>query len=162
MIFLTMIQIRPTIAEDVSILSEFWYDNFVLLQQTNPLISVAPNAQKLWQVYISNSLANPDKIILTGKRETDVVGCIIGTVVDNSVGLLPPKLGLIEYLIVDLHTPQCQSGVGTVLWHAAKINFAERGIDIIRVDVAPHAAVQQAFWRGHGAQKRDDVFWISI
>lgn len=156
-----MIQIRSTIPDDINVLSEYWYDNVVLLQQTNPHIRLLPNAQARWRKSVENCLEQDTVIMLTASYD-DIVGCAIGRVILNKAGFAPEKIGVVEHLVVDLHTPQNQTGVGTALWNALKIAFANHNIDVVRVDIATHAAVQQAFWRGIGAKKRYDSFWINL
>lgn len=157
-----MISIRPTKHEDISLLAEYWYDNLVLWQQTNPMYQLLPNAQQRWQMYLKACIDDNTIIVLSAVFNQEVFGCIIGRLIPNAIGIAPEILGLVEYLVVDLHTPQHQSGAGSALWRALQRAFLEQGIETVRVDIARHAVVQQAFWRGHGAKKRDDSFWIAL
>jgi hypothetical protein len=155
-----MLDIRPIQTEDLSLLSEYWYDNIVLQQQSNPRIHLLPDARCQWERYTATLIQNEAAICLVAVVKADVLGCIAGTVSTNQPGLAPEMIGVIEWLILDLHATNSQHQSASALLNELKVRFATRGISQLQVRVAAQATVAQAFWRGIGAKKIDDIFWI--
>ena len=157
-----MLDIRPAIIDDIPLLSEYWYDNMALLQQSNPRIRLAPDARLRWERSARRLLQRSDAIVLTAAAANEVIGCIAGRVVANQPGLVPETIGCVEWLIIDLHNPHKQQGTGTSLLRALRAKFTERGIAQMEARVTAYSAVAQAFWQGVGTTKTDDIFWMAL
>ena len=157
-----MLTIRPVENEDIPVLSEFWYDNMALLQQLNPRIRLLPDARRQWEIAMKVIIAANDVIFLAAENENELLGCIAGRIASNQPGLAPALIGIIDWLILDLHSSDKQQGAGRELLNAIKIRFGDRHITQLQVTVATQATVEQAFWLGVGVKKTDELFWMTI
>lgn len=153
--------LRPTQVDDLPQLAAYWYDKMVLLQQSDPALRLMPDAAQRWQDAAMMRLRAPGELWLTAERDGVCLGGIIGRQIANVPGLLPETLGVIDDLIVDLHSPHARQGLGSALVRALCERWRAADVQQVRVEVAAAFAVEQAFWRGLGAQRRQDVFWLS-
>lgn len=157
-----MLTIRLAENNDIPLLSEFWYDNMALLQQSNPRVRLLPDARRRWED-AARQFRNLDAVIFfVAEIDEDIVGCIVGRIIPNQAGLAPEVIGIIDWLILDLHTPHKQKGVGRALLQAVKDHFIDRHITQLQVTVSTQATVAQAFWLGVGAKKTDEIFWMNL
>ena len=154
--------IRTASLDDIVQLSEFWYDNIALQQQSNPRIRLLPNAQKIWVHYAGNLVLSHDVIFLCCEVEDVLVGCLIARIVDNMPGLDPPQYGLVEMLILDLHMSTGEKGVGKALLSELLGRLREYNITQLQVQVGLGNVVEQVFWRGVGAKNNDQIFWMAL
>lgn len=171
-----MLKIRPAISADITLLSEYWYDNMALLQQSNPRIRLLPDARHQWEGFAKSLVQSSDVIFLCAEVNPEIdaralgamsntqmpIGCIAARVLANQAGLAPPQIGLVELLILDLHSPHQQHGTGGELLRSLQAQMAQRQITHLLVSVSAQAAVEQAFWRAMGAKKTDDIFWMTL
>ncbi len=154
--------VRATLLADIPILSEFWYDQMVLLQQMNPRIRLAPEARKKWELGMQETLQQPNTIFLTSILGTEIVGAIAATVLPNAAGLLPEQIAQVTTFVIDIHTPHIQHGTGRHLLEALKNSLAEQHITQLHISVSTSSVVEQAFWRGMGAKNNDEIFWMAL
>jgi hypothetical protein len=157
-----MLTIRPIQNEDLPVLSEFWYDNMAVLQQTNPRVRLLPDARRHWEVAMRQFNVVDKSIFLVAENEAALLGCIAGRITLNQPGLAPQLIGVVDFLLLDLHTPHKPEGTGHALLQAVKTYFIEQRIVQLQVTVAVQSVVAQAFWLGIGAKKIDDVFWVIL
>ena len=157
-----MLTIRPAQDEDSHLLSEYWYDNMALAQQNNPRIRLLPDARRWWEDAVRQLIHTNAAVFLVAEVEGEVLGCIIGRITPNQPGLAPQLIGIIEWLILDLHTPHKQQGTGRALLQATKDYFIERNITQLWVSVSVQDTVAQAFWLAVGAKKTDELYWMKI
>jgi hypothetical protein len=156
-----MLTIRDAEIADIPLLSEYWYDNMALLQQSNPRVRLLPDARQQWEVAMQHSMTLPDVIFLVAANESELLGGIVGRIAPNQPGLAPQFMGVIDILILDLHS-QKQQGAGRELLQALKTRFVDQHIIQLQVTVAAQATVAQAFWLGMGAKKTDELFWMML
>lgn len=156
------LNIRPLIADDIPVLSQFWYDQLVLAYQFNPRMRIAPSATDRWSAVVMRWHHQPDVIALTAIRSGEILGCMITEIVANSPGLLPEQIAVVRDFTVDIHMPQVQQGVGGHLLNATRDQLRERGIQQIQVLANAYVPVEQAFWRAQGAQTHDTLFWLNL
>jgi hypothetical protein len=90
------------------------------------------------------------------------LGCIIGRSENNHVGLLPEQYGIVEQVILDLHSPHKRKNAVTELLEALKTHFRQKGISHIMVRVPTYSPVEQGFWRGLGLTHLEDTFWMDL
>ena len=156
--------IRPVATDDITLLSEFWYDNMALLQQTNPRVRLLPTARAEWEAFATRSIADATVIFLAAEDDAsaDVLGCIHAMPTANAVGLAPARIGRVGQIVLDIHSPHKQRRTGHHLWQAVKSTFAEMAITHVRIEATLTAPVMQAFWRGVGAVPTDNIFWITL
>lgn len=156
------VKIRATVSADLPILSEFWYDHMVVLQHTNPRLRLAPDARKTWERAMQAAVSQPNTIMLTSVLEDVVGGAILADVLPNAPGLLPERIALVQALLIDIHTPHSQHGIGGYLLAALKNILAEQRITQLQVAVSASSVVEQAFWRAMGARNNDEIFWMAL
>lgn len=156
-----MLTIRPAVQEDILVLSEFWYDNMALMQQSNPRIRLLPDARHQWEVAMQSISVEQNAIFLVAENAAELVGCVIGRVTANKPGLAPERIGVIDTLLLDLHSKKLQ-GAGRELLQAVKSRFIDQHVSQLQVAVAAQATVAQAFWLGMGAKKTDEIFWMLL
>jgi ribosomal protein S18 acetylase RimI-like enzyme len=157
-----MLTIRPAQNVDIVLLSEYWYDNMALAQQNNPRIRLLPDARRRWENAVRHFIHTNESVFLVAEVEGEVLGCIIGCITHNQAGLAPEFMGIIEWLILDLHTLHKQQGTGRALLQAAKDYFIERNISQLQVSVSVQDTVAQAFWLAVGAKKTDEFYWMNL
>lgn len=155
-------QIRVAQPTDISILSEYWYDNMVVLQQTHPHLQIRPDGQQIWEQAASNWMTDKTIMIVVSSRDEVLTGCMIGTIGVNMPGLLPLQYGVVMDFFLDLHTKQPTLGTGQGLFAELKQWWLEHNIHQCRVSLYPNAPVQQAFWRGIGAKSYTENFQVSL
>ena len=153
---------RPMHAADLNLLSEFWYDRMVLLQQFNPRIRLMRDARAQWELQLLTRLDDPSHLTFTAELNQEIIGGIVGVIQPNSPGLLPEQIVSVSEFMVDLHSPQVNAGVGRVMINALRERVAAMGLEQVEVLVSMQASVEQAFWRGIGARTFDHLFWIKI
>lgn len=154
--------IRAAQQTDISILSEYWYDNMVVLQQTHPYLELMPNPRQAWEHQATQWIADDSVKMLASTYRDSLTGCMIGVICDNSPGMMPRQYGLVLQYFLDLHTIYPTLGTGQALFDQMKRAWMHETINQCRVRVWPNAPVQQAFWRGMGAKPRDEHFWLSL
>lgn len=152
--------IRPAKSQDIAFLAEYWYDQMALLAQKNPAIRLAPNAQKQWESFAHSALSKA--WFLVAEHDGEIFGGIIGTKLDNAIGLEPKQVGQIRYLILDMHSPKTQYNTASALVQALLERFKEAGLSQCRITVAAQAHVEQGFWRGLGANLLEETFWMAL
>jgi hypothetical protein len=156
-----MLTIRDAETADIPVLSEFWYDNMALLQQSNPHIRLLPDARRQWEMAMEHLVMAHNIVFVVAENESGLLGCIVGRRTSNQPGLAPKYIGIIDWLILDLHS-QKQQGAGRELFQTLKNRFIGQDIKQLQVTVAAQATVAQAFWLGMGAKKTDDIFWMAL
>lgn len=158
----TMTIIRAIQGQDIPLLSEYWYDWMALQSQTHPHIRLAPQARVVWEQSMQVQILLPSTIAYSAERDGEILGCIIGRIVDNQAGLLPLRYGFVDYLLVDLHAPKQRPALGGVLIDAFRTHLLEQQLTVMCAHSGAFSAVQQAFWRGEQAKHIGDIFWIDL
>lgn len=154
--------IRPAEKTDISLLAEFWYDQMALYSQKQTIIRLMPDALEQWQSYAQTILNHDTISFLVIERDNEVLGAIIGHIEENEVGLLPRKYGVIDHLILDLHSPHKRKNSVNNLLFALKERLSQQNISHMMVRVPKYSLVEQGFWRGLGASDLDNSFWMDI
>ncbi|GAB5490264.1 MAG: hypothetical protein Phog2KO_04790 [Phototrophicaceae bacterium] len=154
--------IRPAEKTDISLLAEFWYDQMALYSQKQTIIRLMPDALEQWQSYAQAILEDDTIYFLVIERDNEALGAIIGHIANNDVGLLPQKYGVIDYLILDLHSPHKRKNAVNNLLSALKERFFQQNISHMMVRVPKYSLVEQGFWRGLGASDLDNSFWMDV
>jgi len=154
-------RIRLGTQSDLMDLSEYWYDQVALLKQSNPRLCLLPNARRAWEQGVKQILARHDALFLVAETAESVVGAVLTTIEANQPGLAPKRFGLLRYFLIDLHAPQ-HGGVGAMLMTNLRTSLIKENIHHLMTYVSTQDAIQHAFWRGIGAKRTDDVFWMSL
>lgn len=157
-----VMQIRLMQAADLHQLSEYWYDIVALRQQMEPHLRLQPNARAVWTAAQTDQLSAANTIAYTALRHNVLLGGVILTVEPNEPGHAPATIGVLRNLIVDLHTPHRRQQIVTPLLDATQADLRAREVTAYRVAVSVGLAVEQAFWRGYGARKSADLFWMHL
>lgn len=154
--------IRDVTIDDIPVLAEFWYDQMALRSQKHAAIKLAPNALTQWEIFAHTCLYDDDLVFLLAEIDNDIIGCAIGRIQANQVGLVPAQVGIIEQIIFDLHSPHKRKNAVTELLEAIKAYFRQSDIQYIIVQVPTQSPVEQGFWRGLGLSHLDDIFWMDL
>lgn len=154
--------IRSVTANDIPLLAEYWYDQMALYSQKQAMMQLKPNADEVWQAYAQSLLHDTEVAFIANECKGELLGCIIGRITTNKIGLLPEKYGQVDDIILDLHSPHKQHNTVTELLAALKNYLFEKNIVHLIVHVPNHAPVEQAFWRGLGATHIEDTFWMNL
>ncbi len=154
--------VRPVNHFDISTLAEFWYDGIALRSQKQSAIRLMPDAIEQWEEYAAILLYDEEATFLLVEIEGEILGCIVGRVADNQPGLLPRKYGIVEQLVLDLHSPHKRKNAVNELLEAIKNYFRQKDISHIMVRVPAYSPVEQGFWRGLGLTHLEDTFWMDI
>lgn len=154
--------VRPVTLADIPLLTEYWYDGMALRSQKQRTIRLMPDALTRWQQYAESLIDNSEVIFLAVELENELLGGIIGRVEKNQVGVLPEHYGLIEQVVIDLHSPHKRKNAVTELLEALKNDFRRRDISHIMVHASVNSPVEQGFWRGLGLRHLEDTFWMEL
>lgn len=154
--------VRPVDIPDIELLSEFWYDAMALRSQKQSSVRLMPDAIDQWQEYASSLYYDKEAVFLLVEIQGDILGCIVGRVQDNQPGLLPHQYGMVEQLILDLHSPHKRKNAVNELLEALKTHFRQKDISHIMVRVPSYLPVEQGFWRGLASIHLEDTFWMDL
>lgn len=154
--------VRAATASDIELLSEYWYDQTALRSQKHASVKLALNAEQQWRDYAYSLLETPNTVFLVSEIDSEVIGCAIGRIQPNEMGLVPAQIGLIESIILDLHSPHKRKNAVTDLLAALQVYFRQSEIQHIMVNVPIYDPVEQGFWRGLGLLHIKDTFWMDL
>lgn len=156
-------RIRPAQAADLPLLSEYWYDRAALLQQMGAPLQLLPDARSRWEDAAAHWLHADDVYFLTCVINDDEAGgALVGRIEANQPGLAPTHYGRVLQLVIDLHTPHLQQGMGGALLRAFQERLRDNDITRLVAAASVTLAVEEAFWRGMGAQRTQTIFWMDI
>lgn len=154
--------IRAITRADLSVLSEYWYDRRALLQQSDTTSRLLPDARAAWEVRQGQFLEEADAFGYVVEVDGQIVAGLLMRVELNEPGLMPERIGVLRAWVIDLHTTHRRLPMMSTLLQAAQERLAAQGVEQYRVSVPVSLSVEQAFWRGQGARKSDDTFWMTI
>ncbi|MGB1286804.1 MAG: GNAT family N-acetyltransferase [Aggregatilineales bacterium] len=155
--------VRPAQSADIPHLAEYWYDNMVLLQQSQPQVRLLPDAIQHWSDAAGDWLTDETVYFLVSETDTgQLTGGIIAFQQDNTPGLSPARIAVLQDMVLDMHTKQTRGGLGRILLTALQDALKADGITQLQVTVAARVAVQQAFWRSSSATHIYDSFWMTL
>lgn len=154
--------VRPVDVPDLDLLSEFWYDGMALRSQKQASIRLMPDAIDQWQIYAHSLFYDDEALFSLVEIDGDILGCIVGRVVDNQPGLLPLQYGIVEQLVLDLHSPHKRKNAVNELLEVLKTHFRQKDISHIMVAVPAYSPIEQGFWRGLGLTHLEDTFWMDL
>lgn len=147
---------------DLSHLSEYWYDRVALQQQSNAALRFLPDARTIWEAAQAQHLLQPNTVAYVALVEAQVLAGLVMTIEANAPGLAPPQIGVLREFLIDLHTTHRRQPLMSAVLAAAQDDLVAQGVEQYRVSVSIGLSVEQTFWRGRGARKSDDLFWISL
>ena len=150
-----MLTIRATTVNDLSALSQLWYEQRVL--QLDRRLLPAANAREQWSAAAKNWLLEVRCGSFSAEDQGVIVGGIVGWL-QPMPGLAPEQIGLITELVIDTHG--YHGGVGRALVAALRDWFTGQGAAQTAIWTSHADAVAQAFWRSLGATEWMDVLWI--
>lgn len=154
--------VRAVTFDDIPVLTEFWYDQMALASQKHPSIRLASDAEIQWRTYAESLVNDKNIAFLLAEIDNKIIACAIGRIQANNVGLHPKQIGIIEDIILDLHSPHKRKNAVTDLLKALKIYFRQMDIQYIMIHVPTFSLVEQGFWRGLGLQHTHDTFWMDL
>lgn len=157
-----MIRARPMNKADLQSLSEYWYDQIVLYQLAHRHIELLPDARSVWERFAAQQIESADTFALVCEIDAEIVGGLIGQIRYNRAGLAPERYGVVEYMLVDLHTVHRREQIANTLLTPFLTYLRERAIAAVSVDMLVNALVEQGFWRGLGARKVSEQFWMAL
>jgi RimJ/RimL family protein N-acetyltransferase len=157
-----LMNIRPARAADLPLLSEYWYDRAALLQQMGAPLKLLPDARSHWEAAAATWLHADDTYFLTCVINNEAGGALVGRIEANQPGLAPERYGRVLQLIIDLHTPQFQQGMGGALLRAFQARLRDNDITRLIAAASVALAVEEAFWRGMGAHRTQTIFWMDV
>ena len=140
--------------------AELWFDRLALLQQSDPLIKLAPDAAARWRASATRWIANEDFAFLLARDDEAIRGYIVVTTCDGPAGLEPARLGTVVEMAVDLH--QSHSGLSRRLLDRAQDWLRARKINCLAIAAPVRYPVEEAFWRGQGAKLSSQTYRLEI
>ncbi len=154
------ITVRLATANDLIGLSEMWYENKAIQQQSDARVTINVGAKAKWIADATLWLSNARCSIWMASRNDNLAGYLIAWLQDMPPGVQPDCVGCITDMAVDPHTPS--GGASQLLLNAARDWFLEQGIKNLIATVPHRQPVQQAFWRGQGARTWMDLMWLKL
>lgn len=144
--------IRAAQAEDVEGMTAIWTETTEQLAQADPRWKLAEQASTRWEAamrtWVTESAST--RAVFVAVRRQQVLAYIVGSITENTPGLLPERIGLVNDLAADSHG-RGNGGIGTQLLKALEGWLRERGITHLQAYVPASHPIAQAFWRGSGA-----------
>lgn len=152
--------IRPALASDVPAACRLWRERMALLQQTDPQIQFAPEAEALWSQAAINWIQSDEVGFLVGERQGALVGFSVVGIAPGKPGLQPRRCGLLLEMAVDLH--DTHRGLSQELLAHAKRWLAASGITLLAIDAPARYPLEAAFWRAQGATAHTEGLRLRI
>lgn len=147
-----VLEVRPTQTQDLAALAELWYDKMALLQATAGTVRLAPAARQAWQAHYADALAAQACAAFSGLQGERICGGIIASLQASEAGLSAEYRGVVEHLLLDLHTPRQSDALARQLLAALRAEMQARAVRVLYVRVWAELAVERAFWLAAGAQ----------
>lgn len=154
--------IRAAHADDLSPLYAMWVEKMILWEQSNLHIRLLPDSRAAWLDAYRAFLNDPQRSVWVAHSDEngELIGYIAGRLMDNSPGLAPRLVGMIDALVMDAHG--YHRGVGRALFTALSDWFRTMSVSEAGIAVGRTVAVEQAFWRSLGAKDEMDILWINL
>ena len=153
-------KIRLATERDLPQAAVLWHARMALLQQSDAYFALRPDAEREWRRRAAGWLADARAAMFAAEDEAGLRGYVVVATADNLPGLQPPLLGRISDMALDLH--QAHPGLAGRLLARAQGWLQERGIERLLVDVPARYPLEEAFWRGQGAQPCLSGYWLRL
>jgi GNAT superfamily N-acetyltransferase len=150
--------VRAAAIDDLSRLSQLWYEHATLLVQQDGRWSLQSDARDAWERAAQAWLGDDDACVLVAQIEIEIVGFIIVTIQPAPIGFMPEVLGTVHVMALDAH--RHAPGAARLLLADARDWLASKGVDQMVVDVPKRAAIDQAFWRAQHGLPWMERLWI--
>ncbi len=140
-----------------------WQESTQMLSKVDARLQLVPDAAFRWQDSVRDWLSRGDMAVFVAEstvREGQLIGYIVGSVVDNLPTLIPERYGYVNDLAVDAHGKA--SGIGRGLFDALKGWLREQGITQVEARVPYRHPIAQAFWRALGATELYEQMWLKL
>ena len=153
--------VRPAIQSDIPQAVFLWYERIALLQQTDSYFTPLPSATQVWENTANNWISAMMNLVFLWRKQMQVVGYMVVTVVDGPVGLRLKTLGKFIDMGLDLH--QSHTGLGgELLNHVKAWLVGAQNVRVLTVDLPIRYPVEEAFWRSQGAKARFNEYWMLV
>ncbi|MCB9437219.1 MAG: GNAT family N-acetyltransferase [Anaerolineales bacterium] len=155
-----MFDVRPATFADVDPLTILWQANMEERASYDRRFQLAESAVEEWRAAFHNWLQQDNVQVLVAEKEGQLIGYVIGWVLERPLFHLQQRYGFISDLGVDGHAHQ--GGVGKALFNGIKPWFSQQEVGVIEIQVMHQHPIAQAFWRSRGATEYLDHFWYSL
>lgn len=152
--------VRSATAEDVEPLTTLWQTIMQERAEMDFRLRLADNATETWKYELTKWLEQDDVRVLVADRAGQLIGYVIGWILERPTFVLHRRYGFISDLGVDGHAHQ--GGIGKALFSAITPWFQEQKVQHLEIQVMHRHPIAQAFWRASGAKDYLDVFWIRL
>jgi ribosomal protein S18 acetylase RimI-like enzyme len=155
--------VRNATPADVDRMLALWQEASQMLTSADSRYRLAPDAAERWQAALHNWLHHDDIAVFVAEstvHEGQILGYIVGSIVDNLPTLMPEHYGYVSDLAVDSHGKA--SGIGRNLFDALQAWFRARGLLHVEARVPHRHPIAQAFWRALGATELYDQMWLKL
>lgn len=153
--------VRRAHRSDAESLLAIWKEAAEALVKADPRFKLTEESPARWRDGLLAWLGRPDMAVFVAERsDGQVIGYIIGTLAENTPGLVPERYGLVSDLAVDYHAKS--GGIGRQMLEALKGWFVSQQVSHMEARVPFHHPVAQAFWRAIGASKVYDQLWVKL
>ncbi len=155
--------VRTATPADADKMLTLWQEASQMLTKADSRFRLAPDADVRWRSALQDWLSRDDTAVLVAEstvREGQLIGYIVGSVVDNEPTLIPERYGYVSDLTVDSHGKA--SGIGRNLFDALKNWFRGQGVTHVEARVPRRHPIAQAFWRALGATELYEQMWLKL
>ena len=155
--------VRTATPADADKVLALWQEASQMLAKADSRFRLAPDAEARWRRALHDWLSHDDMAVFVAEstvREGQLIGYIVGSIVDNAPTLVPERYGYVSDLTVDSHGKS--SGIGRSLFDALKSWFRERGVNHVEARVPRRHPIAQAFWRALGATELYEQMWLKL
>ncbi len=145
---------------DLAAAVALWSERLAILQQSDPHIKPLPAASESWRRQARLWIAAQDCAVFVAKSNGKLLGYLALKVADGPPGLYPTHIGVVIDMAVGLH--QAHPGLSRKLLERGKTWLRSLDIEYLEINAPARYPVEEAFWRGQGAQLRSNKYWLQL
>lgn len=153
-------RIRIANETDLEMAAQLWFERMALLQETDMNSRLAVDAMQAWRIQARHWIGADDYAFFVAEIRAELIGLLVVTIKDNFPWLIPPRLGEVVSMVLDLHRPQ--PGLGDALLQRAHEWVREQGLSLLEVETSANYPVEEAFWRARGGRLRTHRFRLHL
>ena len=154
------VSIRRARCSDLPAIVGLWRIMMDFHWDLDPRFALEDRANERFEPYLETCLSRPDHIAFVGVAEDQVVGYVLGSIMENLEVFKIRHYGFVADLSV--HPDYRRKGVGTALWNAIKEWFVGNGLQATQLNVSVFNGQGQQFWKECGFEDFVRVMWRDL
>lgn len=152
--------VRTATPADVPAILDLWDEMMQLHAGLDARFLLKPDGRESFGAALHEWLVAEHIVILVADAGSELIGFGIGLDRENPPVFLPERSGYVTDMAVTASWRR--GGVGRALYAGLVQWFQSRGLSTVRLSVAHHNPVSQAFWRAMGLTDYLDQMWGDV